>query len=711
MKRLVDKFGKKKLIIGGTAVVIVVVAAVVCGVWFWKSNDRGAAGRNIPQMPGMGEDVIAASGLTATGMTEEKYELDFLETALYVEESYLSMGDTVEAGEAVFKVSEETLTQAREELEKAATEADLAYRQGAIDYETQRLEAESTHAQAEINKEYAQAEYDSALEQAKKEVDTLTEQVEEAQELYDEYKAVVENDYYYTYYEVGELKQVYYDNFTYLMELYEKWDIEGLKDQYPNAGSSGMAGSSGSTNSSVTSGSSMTSGSSVTSDSSKLNLSARNGSENDSLNTDIMMLNAQADVAGDGIALVQLTASNITANGNDSETSGSADNTDSTTNDNNSGSNGSTDSSDSTTNDSTGDADGDSTSSGSNGGTPNGGGAPGGMSGSGMPGGMSGGSFYSEGSGKLSVYEMLDELVQKNGEEYETALENYEKDTKMAKASLESARSELAKLQAELAEANLVYEKQVIVEKTNYETTIAESENAQLVYETQIKKLDEELEALKDEKEETEENLTLFEETIGDGYFYTGSAGTVMMNMVRAGNYLSGESILIAYSDPNTVTVAASVSQDDIAKIAVGDSAYVMITEYGNYEGTVTSIDPVSSSDSRSSVTYTVTVELTGDIESLESNLTAYVYFGMSEEAIRMSNGEQPGDGKMPGEREQAEDGKMPGSGEQPKDERMSGDSEESKDAAQTKSAENPEDKEQKRQETDETPEEMKQNG
>ena len=539
MKRLADKFGRKKLVIAAIVIVVIVGIAVGGGIRFGKNKNVGErTGRDMPQMPGMREDVISASGLTSTGMIEEKYELDFLETALYVEEAYLSGGDVVEAGEAVFKVSDETLEAAREELEKAATEADLAYRQGVIDYETQRLEAESTCDQAEINKEYARAEYDSALEQAKQQVETLTKQVEEAQELYDEYKAAVESNYYYTYYHVEELKQVYYDNFTYLMKLYEDWNIEELNERYPNSGSSGMSGSmSGGTGNSS---------------------SAENG------------------------------------------------------------------------NDSGGDMSG---------------GMQGGRSGGGM---TDGGSFYDEDSGKLSVYEMMDELVQKNGDEYEAALENYERKTKTATASLESTRSDLATLQAELEEAKLEYEKQVIAGKADYETTIAESENAESVYDTEIKKLDEELEALKDEKEEAEENLALFESTIGDGFFYTKSAGTVMVNMVRAGNYLSGDSILIAYSNLETVTVAASVAQEDIADIAVDDSAYVMINEYGDYEGTVTSIDPVSSSDSRSSVTYTVTVELSGDMEGLESNLTAYVYFGKPEEGMQPGERMQPVEGMPP---------------------------------------------------------------
>lgn len=525
---------KKKPVAAGIAGVIV-LALLGSGIYFWvTSNDKSAERENMPQMEGMGENVITASGLTATGMTEEAYELDFLETALYVEESYLSVGESVEAGTRVFKISEESMEEAREELERAETEAALAYRQGVIDYETQVLEAESTYRQAEINKEYAQAEYDNSLLQTKQEKEELIKQVEEAQALYDEYTAVVESDYYADYYQIDELKATYYDNFSYLMELYEKWDVEGLYDQYPNGGSS------------------------------------------------------------QGNANVSNAAS--TGNAASAEGAGNAENA--------------------------GNAEGAAVPSG------------GGMEGSAKMGGAS----YDEGSSKLSVYEMMVELVDENGEEYEAAVENYEKDTQMAKASLEAARSNLATLQAELEEAELEYDKQVIAGKTDYETTLAESENAQTVYDTTVQKLEEDLETLKDEKEDAEENLAAFENTVGDGYFYTSSAGTVMMNMVRAGSYLSTDGILLAYSNPETVTVAASVKQADIAQISVGDSAYAEINGYGSYEGTVISIDPVSSSDSRSSVTYTVTVELSGDISMLESNLTAYVSLGMEEDREVMEN-------------------------------------------------------------------------
>lgn len=536
--------GKRKKLLLLTALLLLIVALAALGICFFliKTDTEDGSGRR-PGGNFFGENIITASGITATGMTEEACELDFLETKLYVEESYLSMGDTVEAGAKVFKVSDESLEEAREELERTATEAELKYRQGVIDYETGRLEAERTLELSGVNKEYVQAEFDSAVSVSKEKVKDLEKQVEEAQELYDEYSAAAESNYYYTEYRVEELQNTYYDNFTFLMELYERWDIEGLNDKYPGGGSgTGSMGGMG-----------------------QGAFSARAGNESSNGSVD--------------------------SNGNKDSDGGSGGN---------------------------GSADGSGQSNQSrNRGVSNGG---------------------SDESSKLTVYEMMEELVTANGEEYESAVENYEKDTLMAAASLDQARSNLDTLQAELEEARLQYEKQVITAEAERDTTLAESENAQSVYDTTLRKLEEEYETLKDDKEDAQENLALFEETLGDGYFYTGSAGTVVMNRVRTGQYLSGSDMLLAYSNLESVTVAASVEQADIAQITPGDSAYVAVSGYGNYKGTVLSINPVAASDSRSSITYTVNIELTGDIDTLESNLTAVVYLGLTDEQIKQMN-------------------------------------------------------------------------
>lgn len=509
---------KKKAVIVITVIFVIFLIAGVTLFFVIRGNSTGKKGAQVPPaMEGMEGDIISASGLTSVGMQEERLEIDFLETELYVEESYLSVGDEVEAGTKVFQISQETLQSAEQELENKVTETLLAYRQGVIDYETGMLEAESTYQKASVNQSYAQAEYESAVAEAAQTVEDLQEQVEEAGELVEEYEKSINEDFYREYYQVDELYDDYYEHFTLLMSFYEKWDVEALEDLYGNAASS---------QSSVQSGA-----------------GGEQGAEMSGAEGASAVMGVQAGSAGMGGS----------AQGN----AGSSDN-----------------------------------------------------------------------EQKLSVYNLLDELVTQEGEAYKTALENYETAKEQAAAGLEEAKSELAVLEEELIQAQTDYEKQVISCKADYEATLAESENAQIVYDTAKQSLEETLEALKDEEEEAKENQTLFEEALGDGYFYTEKAGTIVMNGVNADTYLSGDVLVAAYSNPETVTISAQVGQSDIAAIAIGDEAYVVIDGYGNYQGAVTEINPVTQAESRSSITYQVTVTLEGDISTLESNLTAYVYFG-----------------------------------------------------------------------------------
>ena len=528
---------KKKWIV--TGVIVLTGLAVLAGVTvFFIRKNKDKEIQETPQMPEAGGDLIRATGLTSVGMNTETLKLDFLTTELYVEESYLSAGDEVEAGTKVFKISDETLHAAKQELEDKVTETDLAYRQGVIDYENDLLEAESTYKKASIEAEYAQTVYDQAAADAKKTVEDLEEQVEEARELVEEYQKSESEDYYRSYYQVDELYAAYYEHFNLLMSFYEKWDIEMLNDLYGKSASSlSLSSITGSSSSSVASTGTVDTASSETKGTADAGEVAPSG-----------MTQAGGEAAGGFGAGGSLAAGNSSADSGESE--------------------------------------------------------------------------------KLSVYNLLDELVTEEGKEYQTALENYEKARDQAGAGLKKAESNLADLEEQLIRAQTEYETSLISSKADYDVTLSENENADLIYETTKQSLEETLEGLKDEKEEAEENQESFLEALSDGYFYTEKAGTVVVSAVAADSYLSGDTLAIAYSNPETVTITAQVDQSDIAKISIGEEAYIMVSGYGNYEGSVTMLNPVTQADSRTSVTYQVTVTLSGDVSNLTSNLTAYVYFG-----------------------------------------------------------------------------------
>jgi multidrug efflux pump subunit AcrA (membrane-fusion protein) len=247
----------------------------------------------------------------------------------------------------------------------------------------------------------------------------------------------------------------------------------------------------------------------------------------------------------------------------------------------------------------------------------------------------------------LKAAQVLKAEMDESEEEYEQALSDYEDARDSAELNIQQLFLDLETAREDYEDAQLRFQKQSQSAKTQYETAVVKGETAQLDYETQLTSLEEQLDKLKDAKDEAQDNLATFEATVGDGYLYTEEAGTILMVMTKADNALTGGEMLFAYSNPDKISVSVSVSQDYIAQLYVGENATVIIDEYGQYTGTVQTINPVSSSDNRTSVYYTVTVLLDAeDISGLSANLTATVMFGDVEMPEDMGNDQQ--NGEMP---------------------------------------------------------------
>ncbi len=231
----------------------------------------------------------------------------------------------------------------------------------------------------------------------------------------------------------------------------------------------------------------------------------------------------------------------------------------------------------------------------------------------------------------VKTVSLLEQETQDAKTAYTTALEEYENEISSAELNLQKLLNQLETAREDYTDADVSYQKQTLSAKTAYELSVAKGQTAQNDYQTQLTGLADSLEKLQDEKEEAAGNLALFEELVGDGYLYTQEGGTVLMLMAQEGRSLAGGSMIFAYSNPKQLSVSVSVSQNDIAKLSVGETATVLLEEHGSYSGIIETINPVSASNSRTSVTYTVTVNLQGDVSGLEANLTANVIFGETE--------------------------------------------------------------------------------
>ena len=428
--------------------------------------------------------MVMAAGTTSVDVKAVAFEVDFLEdTSLYVEEVYLANGDSVKAGDPYIKFTEESIADAREELEAAALSAQLAYRNGQISDGESRLQAKYTYDTAMLEAQFAKQVYDDTIAQLDADYAQSSKTYEEAQQEYNEYLGRVQNQTFYEDYEIASLKKAYEDARELYMERKEYWEVT---DDELNSGASAPAGF----------------------------------------------------------------------------------------------------------------------------------------------GGMERQAQQSERKWIVKTMSLLEQEAEKAEEEYNTALEEYEAEIASAELTLQKLQNQLETAREDFTDAEVSYQKQSLSAKTVYETAVAKGKTAQEDYDTQLASLKDSLDRLEDAKEEADSNLALFEALVGDGYLRTEENGTVLMLMAEEGQALTGGSMVFAYSNPEQISVSVSVSQEEIAKLYVGQTASVTITDRGSYSGVIETINPISSSNSRTSVSYTVTVNLQGDVSGIDANLTANVLFG-----------------------------------------------------------------------------------
>lgn len=482
---------KKKVILISVILAAAVIIAVCVLIYFLRNEEETPFSFMQGTRSGgltISGDMISASGVTSVGMTQENFEVENLETTLLIEEVYVSSGEEIEEGTKILKVSEDTVEEAREELEGVLREAKLAYRAGAIEYEQSKITAVYDRDAAILSGEQALAVYNATIAGLESSVESAQEELDEAKADIAEYQAAAEGNTYYEYYKVGEYKELYDENLKLLIAKMDEWGVSW--SQVTSGGGSGMS----------------------------------------------------------------------------------------------------------------------STASGS------------------VSGGDAGGSTNNN---YATVLASLYKVLEQNLEDYEQALDDYEDAELNAGFELQTLELGLSTLEKNLTEARVNYETRILDAKLTYETSLANAERAENDYETALEKAESDYESLKDASEEAEENLNLFENSIGDGYYYAAGSGTILRAMVRAEQYLTSDSTIFVYSNPEEMSVTVSVDQSDIASITVGDSAYVESSDYGGFQGVVTQINPVSSSSSQTSVTYNVTVTLSDNAANLTANQSVTVIFGL----------------------------------------------------------------------------------
>ncbi len=479
------------------------------------------------------EDMTAASGVTNVGITEETFDVENLTTNLEIEEVYAVSGEEVTAGDKILKLTEESVAEARKELERALEDAELAYRTGAIEYEQNLITAEYTRDSAILTGQQAKEVYDETVASLQSAVTRAEEELQDAEDDIAEYESYVNDGSYKSYFKVDEYQAIYDENLKALTDKMDEWGI------------------------------------------------------------------SWSQVTGSGGGSTQLS---VDVSGNNAQP-------------------------------------------------------------------------QSGGTSNASILASLYSILEQNLKDLEEAEDKYEDALTNAAFELQTLQLKLSSLQQAVTEAKEDYEIQLAQAKLTYETSQSGAERAESDYNTTVEKAKSDLAALKSTYEDAKENLELFESSVGDGYFYASEDGTILRIMVRAEQALTSDAVVFVYSNPKELTVTVSVDQSDIAKLIVGDSAYVQSSAGSGYTGVITAIDPVSSSDSRTSVIYSVTVQINVEDEedSLSANESVTVVFGMTEEEIEQLQQRQSMQGRPddvsdgdampqggPGGGEKLENGEMP---------------------------------------------------
>lgn len=512
-----DHKRRKKWMIVVLILVLAIGGGSVTAVVILHKNGNATAVSMPGNMAGLTltEDMVGASGVTNVGITEETFDVENLTTNLEIEEVYAVSGENVTAGDKILKLTEESVAEARKELERALEDAELAYRTGKIEYEQNLITAEYTKDSAILTGQQAKEVYDETVASLQSAVTKAEEELQDAEDDIAEYESYVNDGSYKSYFKVDEYQAIYDENLKALTDKMDEWGV----------GWSQVTGGGGS---------------------------------------------------------VQI-------------------------------------------------------------------------------GGGAGGSLQGGGTSNASILASLYSILEQNLKDLEEAQEKYDDAVTNASFNLQTLQLKLPSLQQAVTEAKENQEIQQAQAKLTYETALSTEERAESDYNTTVEKAESDLAALKSTYEDAKENLELFESSVGDGYFYASEDGTILRTMVRADQNLTSDAVVFVYSNPKELTVTVSVDQADIAKLTVGDSAYVQSSANGGFTGEITAIDPVSSSDSRTSVTYSVTVKITTENEenennsSLSANKSVTVIFGMTEEEIaqmqqRMQGrpGDVSGDDAMP---------------------------------------------------------------
>ncbi len=236
---------------------------------------------------------------------------------------------------------------------------------------------------------------------------------------------------------------------------------------------------------------------------------------------------------------------------------------------------------------------------------------------------------------------------------YDTAVSNSNSEVAKETSELGNRQSGLASLEEKVTQARLALETGTVTAQDQMKSDVAAGDNASAVYDATLASLQAAVDSAQNDYDTAKEKYDEFSKFEADPVIYSDYTGLVMSSGYAAGDTVTPQTAVATITDNSVVYVTVSVTQDDISDIAVGDSANV---EFSSFEGTkfTGTVDSITISPARSessTVSYVVSVKLTGDgVENVYEGMTSEVTFVtkevtdvlyVSNKAITAENGVQ----------------------------------------------------------------------
>ena len=232
------------------------------------------------------------------------------------------------------------------------------------------------------------------------------------------------------------------------------------------------------------------------------------------------------------------------------------------------------------------------------------------------------------GSANLSnilVYVPAITTLQNAKEKYESAVSNLDK----INSDIESKQEQIVDLQddilAEQAKKNI----DNLSAKQSYEMSLVSGSMAESIYQTTIASLQETLDSAKSDEDTSSDQLSDFEDFVGNGTIYAKGSGIVTDISYEISDSLVTEGTMFSYAKEDEMSITVDISQEDVININVGDAANIEFSAYPEeiYEGIITAITSTSTSESSATVSYPVTILVNGDTSKLYGGMTADITF------------------------------------------------------------------------------------